>query len=457
MSAIGILQTIPSLAMLALLLPFFGIGVAPALVALILYALLPIVRNTLTGIENIAPEHIEAANALGLTEMQKLRIVVLPLALPTIVAGIRTAAVIGVGVATLATFIGAGGLGDFINRGLATNSTGLVLLGAIPAALLAILIDYLVHCLERWVSAGRRHPARKSTGHRRFVLSAISLLLAALVISTWPWTQRPEVVRVGSKNFTEQFVLAEIIAQLIEKYSDLSVERRFNLGSVVILHQAMLNNEIDIYPEYTGTAYRVIMKREDNPGADPIYRRVRDHYRETYSFTWTPPFGFNDTYAIAVRSDFAREHGLKNISDLQEHAPDLNIGFVSEFFERPDGYEGLTGTYGLDFGDTTEMDMSLLYKAARNGEIDVLSGNTTDGRIPAYDLTILHDDRNYFPPYYAAPVVRMGLLESHPELTNILERIAGQIDEQTMQRLNFQVDEQGLSPRTVAMQFLEKL
>jgi glycine betaine/choline ABC-type transport system substrate-binding protein len=217
----------------------------------------------------------------------------------------------------------------------------------------------------------------------------------------------------------------------------------------------MLGGEIDIYPEYTGTAYRVIMKRDDNPGAENIYREVQNHYRMEYSLTWLSPFGFNDTYAIAVRSAFAAQHGLESIGDLEPLAPDLNIGVVSEFLERPDGYKGLISAYNLAFGDTTEMDMSLLYKAARSGDIDVLSGNTTDGRIPAYDLTVLRDDRDYFPPYYAATIVRNDLLARYPELAGVLESVAGRIDEETMQRLNLEVDELGLSPRAVAAKFLD--
>ncbi len=456
MSIISILQTIPSLAMLAFLLPFFGIGVLPALIALTLYAFLPIVRNTITALDSIPAEIMEATRALGFTHWQSLWKVELPLGMPIVVAGIRTAAVIGVGIATLAAFIGAGGLGDFIIRGLAVSNTGLVLLGAVPAAGLALLLDFLIQRIESRL-ATRRHSDRDRPPiwTRKWLPGGAAVILLIMLFGLNEQPAR-DTIRIGSKNFTEQFILAELMAQMLEAHTDLKVERKFNLGSIVICHQAMLQAELDIYPEYTGTAYRVILNRQQTLSAEQTYAQVQQAYQQQFKLSWLKPFGFDDTYAIAVRQDFAAQHNISRISQLRPHAEQLSIGFASEFYEREDGYPGLIRAYGFEFGDTAEMDISLLYQAARSGAVDVVSGNSTDGRIAAFDLLVLEDDLNFFPPYYAAPVVRREILDKHPGLAEILERLAGSIDERQMQALNYAVDHGGQSAHDVARKFLHE-
>lgn len=452
MSVVSILQTIPSLAMLAFLLPFFGIGVLPALIALTLYAFLPIVRNTITALEGIPDDVTEATHALGFTDWQRLWKVELPLGLPVIVAGIRTAAVIGVGIATLAAFIGAGGLGDFIIRGLAVSNTGLVLLGAVPAALLALLLDFLIQRIENHLAPTRR--AGRQWSSVWIWLPAGAALLALALLFGLEKNPQQDTIRIGSKNFTEQFILGELMAQMIEAHTDLRVERKFNLGSVVICHQAMLNDELDIYPEYTGTGYRVILNQQQTLSPEQTYAEVNSGYQEQFNITWLQPFGFDDTYAIIVRNDFAEANSISRISDLNDYADQLTIGFASEFYEREDGYPGFVRAYDLDFAETAEMDISLLYQAARSGAVDVISGNSTDGRIPAFDLTVLEDDRNFFPPYYAAPVVRQEILNQYPQVSEILARLAGIIDERQMQALNYAVDHGGRSAYDVARDYL---
>ncbi len=454
MALISILQTIPSLAMLAFLLPFLGIGVLPALVALTLYAFLPIVRNTITALEGVPADIIEATDALGFTNGQRLWKVEIPLGMPVIIAGIRTAAVIGVGIATLAAFIGAGGLGDFIIRGLAVNNTRLILLGAIPAALLALLLDFLIQRIENQLQSRRSSSKHKPTVRNwKWLPGGAAVVLLAMVFGLND-RQTTDTIRIGSKNFTEQFILGELIAQMLETHTDLKVERKFNLGSIVICHQAMLNNELDIYPEYTGTGYRVILNRQETLSASDTYAQVKKAYREQFNIDWLKPFGFDDTYAIAVRQAFADEHNISTISQLAPFADQLSIGFASEFFERADGYPGLINTYGFKFGATVEMDISLLYQAAHNGDVDVVSGNSTDGRIPALGLLVLEDDKNFFPPYYAAPLVRHELLEQYPQVSEVLAKLAGVIDEQQMQELNYGVDHDGQSAHAVARRFL---
>jgi len=244
------------------------------------------------------------------------------------------------------------------------------------------------------------------------------------------------------------------MAQMLEVHTDLAVERKFNLGSVVICHQAMLNDELDIYPEYTGTGYRVILNQQQTLSADQTYQQVKQGYQQQFNIDWLEPFGFNDTYAVAVRRVFAEQHGISKISQLADIADQLSIGFAAEFYERADGYPGLIQAYNLEFETTVEMDISLLYQAAFNGDVDVISGNSTDGRIRAFDLVVLEDDRQFFPPYYAVPVVRHQLLQQHPQVAEVLGKLAYVIDEQQMQALNYAVDHDGQSAQFVARQFL---
>jgi osmoprotectant transport system permease protein len=452
------LQTIPSLALLAFLLPLMGIGTRPAIVALILYALLPIVRNTYAGITGVPAAVIEAARGVGFTPRQQLWMVEIPLALPVLVAGIRTAAVIGVGIATLAAAIGAGGLGDFIFRGLALNNSRLVLLGAVPAALLALAIDAAIGVVQ-----ARLSPRHRTTRHalRRWagpVLAGAALLLAALAL---PLAREESAeargrVVVGAKNFTEQYLLGQLMAQLIAARTNLRVERRFGLGGTLVCHGALEAGEIDLYAEYTGTALTAILKREGISDPETTAAVVAALYEEKHDLEWLPAFGFNNTYALTVRATDADRRGWQTISDLKGEAASLRAGFTSEFAERPDGYPGLREAYGFGFGRVSDLDPSLMYQAVANRSVDVIAAFATDGRIAAYQLRPLRDDRGFFPPYHAAPVVRRETLATHPELRKALAPLSGAIDDRTMQRLNYAVDERKRAPAAVAREFLRE-
>lgn len=467
LGAVGILQTVPSLAMLAILLALLGkIGVVPAIIALTLYALLPIVRNTLTGLQGVSPEVMEAARGIGMTERQQLWMVKVPLAMPFIFAGIRTAAVVGVGIATLAAFIGAGGLGEFINRGLALSNTRLILLGAIPAALLALVVDFSIGAAQ-W---GLR-PLRKSekgpltvTLKRLALVQPVFLLAVGVLAIVTPLAPdmaltasgktQPDTIRIGSKRFSEQFILGEMMAQLIEDRTNLKVKRLFNLGGTMINHGALERGEIDLYPEYTGTALTAILKHDAVSNPKEALKIVREAYRKRFKAEWLKPFGFNNAYSITVRKDKAKRRGWETISDLADIAPNLRAGWTAEFSERPDGYPGLQKAYGFRFGEVRDLDPAIMYQAAARGEVDVICAYTTDGRIPAYHLKPLKDDRGFFPPYYAAPVVRSETLRAHPELRDVLNELGGALDDSTMQQLNFEVDEKGRTAREVAHEFL---
>lgn len=466
LAGVGILQTVPSLAMLALLLALLQqIGALPAIIALTLYALLPIVRNTVTGLRGIAPEIVEAARGIGMTSAQRLRLVELPLATPVIVAGVRTAAVVGVGIATLSAFIGAGGLGQFINRGLALSNTDLILLGAIPSALLALAVDGAIGAFQWGLESRRRArtPMRIWLARGAVALPVMILVVGALayVSSTGIGLSRQAgeaggPVRIGAKNFTEGLLLSEMIAQLLETNAGLKVDRRYGLGGTMIAHNALNDGAIDLYVEYTGTALTAILGAPSMQDPDVVYQRVKKAYQKRFGLVWLQPFRINDTYALAVTADAARKRGWSTISDLEEAAPELRAGFTPEFSQRPDGYPGLAKAYDLAFGRVFDLETALMYRALLKGEVDVISAYATDGRIAAYDLKLLKDDRGFFPPYFAAPVVREELLEQHPEIAGVIAPLSDVLDEPTMRALNWAVDGEKKNPRQVASTFLHE-
>ena len=443
----GICQTIPSLALFGFLIPLplvGGIGARTAIVALVLYSLLPILRNTYTGIRQVDPGVVTAATGLGMTNGQLLRLVELPLALPIILAGVRIATVVAVGTATIAAAIGAGGLGAYVFRGIATVDTRLILAGAIPAALLALVADALLGLVER-----SRRPGRAAAA-----LVALVLILVALTAILELPTARERLV-VGSKNFTEQVILGEILGAHLEA-SGFAVDRRLNLGGTSLCHGALLAGELDLYVEYTGTALADILKRPTRSDPLEVLETVREGYR-SLGVTVGEPLGFNNAYALVVTKDFAEAKGVRRISDLASHAATLRVGLFGEFLEREDGMPGLVRAYGLRFQiPPREMDLGLLYQALRDGQVDLVVGSATDGLIAALGLVVLEDDRRYFPPYDAVPVVRTASLERHPRLADALSSLAGRIDAATMRRLNLAVDGEHRDPTDVAREFLHQ-
>jgi osmoprotectant transport system permease protein len=441
----NVLQTIPSLALFGFLIPLplvGGIGARAAVVALVLYALLPVIRNTVTGVEGVERSVREAAVAMGMTDRQVLRQVELPLAAPVILAGVRVATVISVGVATVAAFIGAGGLGALIYRGLRQNDDKLMLAGAIPAALLALAADAGIGLIESRLDV-RRRVSRAGVGRRAFARRAAAVgvavaLLAGGGVALWLASSRPDV-KVGSKDFTESIILAEIFAQELEARG-LRVERRYELGGD-LAHGALAAGEVDVYPEYTGTSLINILKHPPSTDARAVYDRVRTDYAARFDVEVGPPLGFEDTFAILVRSADARRLGLKTVSDAAQHAPGWRAGFGQDFMSRADGYEGFARAYGLRFASRPrEMDLSLSYRALAESQVDVIAGNSTDGMIDTLGLTQLEDDRHYFPPYEAVLLVRRDALERLPAAREVLQRLAGSISTEEMRRLNYEVD-----------------
>jgi osmoprotectant transport system substrate-binding protein len=252
---------------------------------------------------------------------------------------------------------------------------------------------------------------------------------------------RANSILVGSKNFTEQIVLGELLAQQIEAHTPLHSDRRFDLGGTFLCHEALLAGKLDLYPEYTGTALTAILK--EAPASDPaaVYQTVRDAYRSRFHLEVGPPLGFNNTFAIVVRGEDARALHLRVISDISSHASMWRAGFGYEFMERPDGYKGWVKAYGLSFASAPKiMDLGLLYRALQEKQVDVVAGNSTDGLIAALGLVVLGDDRHYFPPYQAVTVVREATLDQHPGLRSVLDALGGKISDDDMRRMNYALD-----------------
>ena len=447
-------QTIPSLALFGLLIPLpliGGIGTRTALVALTLYAVLPIVRTTIAGLQSIDRAVIECAVAMGMTSPQVLRLVELPLAAPSILAGVRVATVVGVGTATIASAIGAGGLGDYIFRGLAMVDPVVIVAGALPAAVLALCADGVLALVTRLVDPQARRRGGRLT---IVVVAAAAVIGTALLIASS--RSAPGVIVVGSKNFTEQIILGELLAQTIERHTGTQVERRFNLGGTLVCDEALRRGDIDMYVEYTGTALTALFNEPLGAPAD-VFERVRGLYAQR-GLTMMPGLGFNNTFAILVRTRDASARRLVNVSDLARVAPQWRAGFGYEFLERPDGFAGLAHTYGLHFREPPRvMDLNLIYRALAAGEIDVTAGDATSGLIEALQLTQLTDDRSYFPPYDAVPVVRASTLLRYPALDEALRRLAGRVSATEMRRMNHEVDGLRRDHAAVAREFVEGL
>jgi osmoprotectant transport system permease protein len=452
-SIANIVQTIPSLAMFGFLLPvplLGGVGTRAAIVVLILYALLPIVRTTIAGLKGIDASVREAGVAMGMSARELLRQVELPLALPSIVAGIRVAAVVGVGSATIAAAIGAGGLGAYIYRGLSMVDSTVILAGAIPAALLALAVDGGLLWVERRLTHRRR--SRSRTG-----VAVVAALAAAAILASGVVAARSrQTIVVGSKNFTEQLILGELVAQAIERDTGLSVERRLNLGGTLICERALQTGDVDVYVEYTGTALTAVFHQPIASDPQKVFTTVRELYAQT-GRTLLPPLGFNNTFAILVRGRDARDRKLHTIEDAAREAPGWRAGFGYEFLERPDGYSGLAKTYGLRFRDAPRvMDLTLSYRALASGQVDVIAGDATAGLIKGLDLFRLEDNRHYFPPYDAAPVARAETLLRYPQVRRALEKLGGRVSADDMQTMNYAADARHEDPADVARRFLDR-
>ena len=458
----NVIQAVPSLALLGFLIPFIGIGSTPAIVMVVLYSLLPIVKNTYTGLTNIDADILEAAKGIGLTKSQTMRKVQLPLAFPMIMAGIRISAVTAVGLMTIAAFIGAGGLGYLVFSGVQTVDNNMILAGAIPACILALLIDFVVGRLESSLSytskqkSSSNAPSKSKKTAKKWLIGLASILIVATgAFTIYSKANAKDKIVIGSKNFSEQLILGNMLADLIESKTDIQVERKLNLGGTQVAFSALNNGNIDLYVEYTGTGLVNILKQPPNSNPDQVYQYVQKEFKNKYNIDLLKPMGFNNTYAIAVRQDTAKQYGLETISDLAKVSDELITGPTIEFSNRQDGLLGLSKTYNMNFKDVKAVDGGLRYTALNNHKSDVIDAFSTDGLLEAFHLKVLKDDKNFFPPYYAVPIIKEETLKEHPELKKVINSLAGKLSDAKMRELNYKVDSLKQSPAKVAKEFLE--
>lgn len=442
----GILQTIPSLAILGLLIPFLGIGFGPALVALVLYGLFPILQDTLVGLRSIDPTLEEAALALGLTNWQKFKKVDFPLALPMILSGVRTSGIMIIGTATLAALIGAGGLGTYILLGIDRQDNKLILIGAILSAGLAIGFSLVINLLKK------------------LKLKQISLIVTILVILT-AGSFLPQIKNksfnqpliIAGKLGTEPNILIQMYKLLIENQTDIKVELKENLGKTAFLYQALKSGAIDLYPEFTGTITKTLLKNppKSSNNARLVYEQAKLGIKREDDLVYLRPMAYQNTYALAVKQDFATKYHLQTISDLQKVSSFAIAGFTLEFSQRADGNKGLQSKYQLNLKVKT-MEPALRYKALERGDIQIIDVYSTDSEIRRYHLKVLQDNRQLFPPYQGAPLMKAETLKKYPALKPVLNQLAGKITTKQMQELNYQVDVLKKSPRQVAQKFLSE-
>ena len=284
-----------------------------------------------------------------------------------------------------------------------------------------------------------------------------ALLALAFLLPVSGCARHRDRIVVGSKNFTEQLVLGEMFAQIIEARAHLEVERRFYLAGTFICHQAILAGRIDLYPEYTGTALTAVLREPPGRDKQEVYRRVKQLYENRFGLTLGPPLGFDDTFAMVIRGEDARKLNLHTLSQAAAYTPKWRAGFGYEFMERPDGYKGLVATYGLRFAEAPRiMDLGLITRALKEHQVDLIAGNNTDGLIPALDLFVLEDDRHYFPPYEGVAIIRQELLKNHPEVGTALDALAGAISDEDMRRMNYAIDGEHKDVEIVVRAFLRE-
>ncbi len=449
-ATLAVLQTIPSLALLGLLIPLIGVGERAAVFAAVVYSLFPIVLNTYVGLTQVPVAIRDAARGMGMTGWQILWNVDLPLAFPVILAGIRTGAVYAISIVAICSLAGAGGLGDYITTGLTRGKDSLIYLGAVPILILTLLMF--------WSLGGLACLARKDNA-RGLILGGVLIGLLSVYagyaeVKRFFSVQEPPV-RIGSKNFTEGRILSEILKQMLEAHTGLRIKMVHNLGSN-LAYESLLHDQIDLYPEYTGNLLtgEHALGREVPKDKRIITGLVRKEMRNKYYLVLLETFGLNNTYVLCVRRPLADRFHLRTLSDLRR-VPQLRVIVDLEFKDRPDGWKGLVKTYDLHFQrEPQQLSPDLRYRALQSNEADIVLGFATDWQIENLDLVPLQDDRHYFPNYHAAPLVREDVLKRHPEIADVLDRLKNQIDDRTMRRLNAAVARDGRPEAEVAREFL---
>ncbi|MFT9266436.1 ABC transporter permease/substrate-binding protein [Oenococcus sp.] len=447
LQATSSLQTIPSLALLGLLIPLVGIGFMPALIALSVYALLPIFQNSYLGLKEVDPGLVEAGRALGLSRFEILRSIELPLAKPAIIAGIRLAAVTTIGTATLAALVGGGGLGDFILLGIDRNNTNLIIIGALASTFMAILIGWLINQTTRLP--------------KQLAIAMLAVVSFGMITATaWPALasgQQDRIVIAG-KLGSEPEILINMYQDLI-KQSDpkAQVTLKANFGKTSFLFSALKSDKISLYPEFTGTITQTLAKEPiklpTGSGAVQTYQAAKKAMA-AQQLTLLKPLAYNNTYGIAVKKSLALQYHMKNISDLI-NLPNPKAGMTGEFLDRPDGWPGLVKNYHLPNIPTISMDPDLRYQALNDNQSNLVDAYTTDSQLAQYHLVVLKDQHHFFPVYQGAPLMKTRFAKSHPKIVSALNHLAGHITQVQMQHMNYLVNVRHYSPARVAKHYLK--
>lgn len=454
LGVINFLYTIPSISLLGFLIPFSGIGNKTAIIALTIYALLPMVRNTFTGIENIDDTIIEAATGMGSTRMQIIYKIKLPLALPVIMSGIRNMVTMTIALAGISSFIGAGGLGVAIYRGITTNNTPLTIIGSLLIAILALIIDGILAVVEK------RILSKKSNLQKDLKILISSILGISIIIggvSLFKDKVNNQVIHLATKPMTEQYIIGAMVKEMIEEKTDIKVEVTQGVGGGTSnIQPGMESGEFDMYPEYTSTGWNMVLKHEGFYN-EKMYSQLVDEYKDKYDFTWTGILGFNDSYGLAVRKEIADKYNLKTYSDLAKISDQLVFGGEYDFFERPDGYDSLCDKYNFKFKNTMDMDIGLKYQAINEGKVDVMDIFTTDGQLSASDVVVLKDDKEFFSTAMGAMVVRNEIINQYPQLEDVFSEMDGILTDSEMAKMNYLVETEGKDAEVVAHEYLVKV
>ena len=451
LGTVNILYTIPSIALLGFFITITGVGNTTALIALIIYALLPIIRSTYTGIVNINPLIIEASEGMGSTKLQQLFKVKLPLALPVLMSGIRNMVTMTIALAGIASFVGAGGLGVAIYRGITTNNSAMTFLGSLLIAILALIFDFILGIIEKRLT---NHKRTKYKVNFKLIILGLFIIIFGAYFSLN--SKKDKTINIATKPMTEGYILGQMLIELIEQDTDLKVNMTNGVGGGTSnIHPAIVKGEFDLYPEYTGTSWEAVLKKEGSYD-ESKFDELQKEYKEKYNLEYVNLYGFNNTYGLAVNKDIAEKYNLKTYSDLAKVSNNLIFGAEYDFFEREDGYKELQKVYNVDFKKKIDMDIGLKYQAMKDKKIDVMVIFTTDGQLAISDVVVLEDDKKMYPSYRAGTVVRSEILSEYPELKVVLEKLNNILDDKTMADLNYQVESEGKKPEDVAREYLQE-
>ena len=451
LGTVNILYTIPSIALLGFFITITGVGNTTALIALIIYALLPIIRSTYTGIVNINPLIIEASEGMGSTKLQQLFKVKLPLALPVLMSGIRNMVTMTIALAGIASFVGAGGLGIAIYRGITTNNSAMTFLGSLLIAILALIFDFILGIIEKRLT---NHKRTKYKVNFKLIILGLFIIIFGAYFSLN--SKKDKTINIATKPMTEGYILGQMLTELIEQDTDLKVNITNGVGGGTSnIHPAIVKGEFDLYPEYTGTSWEAVLKKEASYD-ESKFDELQKEYKEKYNLEYVNLYGFNNTYGLAVNKDIAEKYNLKTYSDLAKVSNNLIFGAEYDFFEREDGYKELQKVYNMDFKKKIDMDIGLKYQAMKDKKIDVMVIFTTDGQLAVSDVIVLEDDKKMYPSYRAGTVVRSEILSEYPELKPVLEKLNNILDDKTMADLNYQVESEGKKPEDVAREYLQE-